>query len=301
MKKRIIDLVGRILASVSPVLASHYWYWGLFKRPLRLKSPVTLNEKLTWLKLNTYRNDPLVCQCADKYRVRDYVEEAGCGALLNRLYGAWDRVEDIPWADLPDSFVLKGNHGCAYNILCPDKSNLDIENAKTLLRKWMKDDFWRKHAEMQYRKIPKKIICEAYLGDGSAPVDYKIYCFHGKADYILVCTERNAGKPKFYFFDRNWQLCPITKDGKQAIPGFTLEKPAHLDEMLKYAQILSKPFPFVRVDFYHVKDQIVFGELTFTPSGALDTDRLPETDRLFGSMLHLPFENSAEPCCKTNN
>ena len=26
------------------------------------------------------------------------------------------------------------------------------------------------------------------------------------------------------------------------------------------------------------------------PSAALDTDRLPETDRLFGSMLRLPFE-----------
>ena len=294
MKKELIDLTGRVLASVSPVLASHYWYLGLFKRPLNLKKPVTLNEKLTWLKLHDYAKDPLVCRCADKYRVREYVEESGCGALLNRLYGAWDRAEDIPWDTLPDSFVLKCNHGCGYNILCPDKSRLDVQQAKALLTKWMKEDFWRRHAEMQYRDIPRKIICEAYLGDGAPPVDYKVYCFHGKASYILACIERDAGKPKFYFFDHHWQLCPITKDGKQAPAGLPVEKPAHLDQMLRYAEILSRPFPFVRVDFYHVQDRVVFGELTFTPSGALDTDRLPETDLLFGSMLRLPLEAPAE-------
>lgn len=290
MKKELIEWVGRVLAVISPRLASHYWYWGLFKRPLNLKKPATLNEKLMWLKLNTYRNDPLVCQCADKYLVREYVKQAGCGELLNTLYGVWDRVEDIPWETLPQSFVLKCNHGCAYNILCPDKSKLDISEAKTLLKRWMGQDFWKKHAEVQYRKIPKKIICEAFLGDGTPPVDYKIYCFHGKASYILACAEREAGKPKFYFFDHEWKLCPITRDGKNAAPDFAMERPAHLEKMLEYAQQLSKPFPFVRVDFYHVNDRIFFGELTFTPSGALDTDRLPETDRLFGSMLQLPFE-----------
>lgn len=295
MKKELVEFAGRVLASVSPTLASHYWYWGLFKKPLKLNNPVTLNEKLTWLKLHTYREDPLVCQCSDKYRVREYLEQTGCGELLNEIYGAWDRVEDIPWEDLPDTFVLKCNHGCAYNILCPNKKELDIEQTKATLRKWMKDDFWRKHAEMQYRNIPKKILCEAYLGDGDPLVDYKIYCFHGKASFILVCTEREAGKPKFYFFDQNWQLCPITRDGQQAQPGFTLEKPDRLEQMLEYAQILSQPFPFVRVDFYNVKGQIVFGELTFTPSGALDTARLPETDLLFGSMLQLPIETAKQP------
>ena len=291
MKKKIIEWFGRLLAVISPTLASHYWYWGLFKRPLRLRKPVTLNEKLQWLKLNTYRNNPLVTQGADKYRVRDYVEKAGCGELLNTLYGAWDRAEDIDWDALPNSFVLKCNHGCAYNILCPDKSKLDIPETVKLLNKWMAEDFWKKLGEIQYRDIPKKIICEAYLGEESAPpTDYKIYCFHGKASYILACYQREAGVPKFYFFDHDWKLCPINKDGLQAAPGFAPERPKCLKQMLEYAGVLSAPFPFVRVDFYHVQDRIVFGELTFIPSGGLDTDRLPETDRLFGSMLRLPID-----------
>ena len=35
--------------------------------------------------------------------------------------------------------------------------------------------------------------------------------------------------------------------------------------MKKYANILSKDFLFVRVDFYEFKNEIRLGELTFTP------------------------------------
>lgn len=251
---------------------------------------MTLNEKLMWLKLNTYRHAPLVTQGADKYRVREYLVQQGCGNLLNELFGVWDCAEDIDWDRLPNSFVLKCNHGCGYNILCPDKSKLSIDDVKKQLDKWMHTDFWRSLAEVQYQDIPKKIICEAFLGDGTSLFDYKIYCFHGKATHILVCTQRESGEPKFYFFDRDWKLCPITRDGKLADGDLDLEKPAQLEEMLCYAERLAKPFPFVRVDFYYTDGRIVFGELTFIPSGALDTARLPETDLMFGKMLRLPFE-----------
>ncbi len=285
--RKAIDKVGYALSALSPELASKYWYYYCFRKPLDLKNPKTLNEKLMWLKLNTYRNNPLVTQCADKLLVREYVEQAGCPELLNTLCGAYDSADQIDWEALPQSFVLKCNHACGYNILCPDKSKLDIPATKALLDQWMNTDFWRVLAEVQYQGIPKKIVCEEFLGDGGQLLDYKIYCFHGKAEYILVCSEREAGKPKFYFFDRNWQLCRITRDGKQAPEGFTVEKPEKLEEMLRYAERLSQPFPFVRMDFYYVDNRVVFGEMTFVPSAALDATRLPETDLMFGQMLRL--------------
>lgn len=290
MKRKLVYGIGRMLCGISPTLASRYWYYFNFRKPLDLKNPVTLNEKLMWLKLNTYRNNPLVSKCSDKYAVREYILERDCGELLNELYGVWDSVEEIDWEALPESFVLKCNHGCGYNILCPDKKKMDIAATKALLDKWMHTDFWRKLAEVQYRTITPKIVCEAFLGRGGQLYDYKFYCFHGKAEYVLVCTEREQGKPRFYFFDRDWKLCPITRDGKAAEEDFHLEKPEHLEEMFQYAERLAEPFPFVRVDLYYVDGKIYFGELTFVPSGALDTSRLPETDLLFGSMLHLPQE-----------
>ena len=39
--------------------------------------------------------------------------------------------------------------------------------------------------------------------------------------------------------------------------------------MLKYAEILSKPFPFVRIDFYDYKNKPILGEMTFTPGACM--------------------------------
>ena len=277
-----------LLAPISPVLCSRRRFRRNFGRPLDLRTPRTLNEKLMWLKLRRYGSDPLVTRCADKYAVRDYVESCGCGDILNELYGAWDRPRDIPWDALPHAFVLKCNHGCGYNILCPDKSALDREAAVRTLNKWLRHDFWRAFAELQYRPIPKKIVCERFLGHGDDLPDYKIYCFHGQPRYILVCEGRSHGKPKFYFFDPDWHFLPITRDGQAAPPDFTLPRPAGLAHMLSAAARLSQPFSFVRVDLYDVEGRVYFGELTFTPGAALDAARLPETARLVGSLLPLP-------------
>ena len=39
--------------------------------------------------------------------------------------------------------------------------------------------------------------------------------------------------------------------------------------MIRYAEILSKPFPFVRVDFYEVGDRLYVGEMTFYSGGGI--------------------------------
>ena len=42
------------------------------------------------------------------------------------------------------------------------------------------------------------------------------------------------------------------------------------------AEILAKPFPFVRVDLYNINGKIYFSEMTFTPAKGtliLDDDR----------------------------
>ncbi len=280
--------LNHFLCRLSPTLCTRYLYWRQFHRRLCLDQPTTLNEKILWLKLHTYRDNALVTQCADKYGVREYVAQAGCGELLNECYGVWESPEQVDWDALPERFAIKCNHGCGYNLLCSDKAAWDIHAAREQLRCWLDEEYWLHYAELQYRNIPHRILAERYLGDGTqAPTDYKIYCFHGEPLYILVCLEREKGKPKFYFFDYAWNFCPITRDGQAAPAGFTLPRPDRLEDMLEHAQRLAAPFPFVRVDMYDINNQLVFGELTFTPSGGLDTARLPETDRMFGELLRL--------------
>ena len=155
------------------------------------------------------------------------------------------------------------------------------------LRAWGREPFWAYYSELQYRHVDKKLLIEEYIGtpDGTLPEDYKFYCFHGRADCVMLCVGRDEGWPKFYFFDRDFRLLRINRDSQAAPEDFTLPKPAGLDEALAIADRLSKPFDFVRVDLYLTPRGVRFGELTFPPAAALDNKRLPETDLRFGRRM----------------
>lgn len=83
-----------------------------------MDNPQTLNEKLLKLKLARYGEDALVRRCADKYLVRDFVTGRGCGETLNRLIAVYESPRAIDWTSLPDSFAIKWNFGCGYNLIC---------------------------------------------------------------------------------------------------------------------------------------------------------------------------------------
>ena len=275
------------LSYLSPRWNTKLLYLRKFGRLPDLKHPQTLNEKLLRQKLERFGTDPVVRRCADKYRVRDYVDGCGCGGTLNRLLAVYDRPEDIDWDALPERFAVKWNFGCGYNLICTDKSALDTAAAEKQLRAWGREPFWAYYSELQYRHVDKKLLIEEYIGtpDGTLPEDYKFYCFHGRADCVMLCVGRDEGWPKFYFFDRDFRLLRINRDSQAAPEGFTLPKPAGLDEAFAIADRLSKPFDFVRVDLYLTPHGVRFGELTFTPAAALDNKRLPETDLRFGRMM----------------
>lgn len=277
------------LTSLSPKLSVKTLFRIYHHKRLDLNNPQTLDEKIQWLKLNYYKYNELVRQCADKFRVREYVKDCGLEHILNPLIKTYHHASEIDWDELPDKFVLKWNFGCGGNVICPDKSKLDISATQRDLDKFEKIKFHLIAAEPQY-DFPKRLLCEQFIEteDGHSPVDYKFYCFNGEAKYVLCCYGRGIQeKPDFYFFDRQWQLQRLNKQGKVAPEGFTLPKPKGMDRLFKYAETLSKPFPFVRADFYLENGKAYFGELTFTPGGGFDRGRLPETDLLFGQMVNL--------------
>ena len=279
----------RMLSYISPKWNTKLWYFKKFGRRLDLNRPATLNEKILKIKLEQYGTDPLVRCCADKFAVREYIKDKGLSEILNELYGVYNSPEKIDWEKLPKRFVLKWNFGCKFNLFCEDKSKFDKKEAQKTLKRWGREDFWAYYSELQYKDVPKRIIAERYLDAGgkTLPEDYKFYCFLGHANCVMVCVGRESGWPKFYFFDRNWVLLRINRDSKEAPESFSLPKPAGMDGAFAYADSLSAPFSFVRVDLYLIQGKTIFGELTFTPSAGLDNRRLPQTDLVFGSMMNV--------------
>lgn len=278
-----------VISSISPTLTSQIYYFSKFKKKINLKNPKTFNEKLMYLKLNEYENNELVTKCSDKYKVREYVKQCGLESTLNELIGIYNNADEIDFEKLPSKFVLKCNHASGFNIICEDKSKLDIKKAKRQLNKWLKTDYWKYVAEMQYKNVERKIICEKYLKskDENSIEDYKIYCFNGKPTICLVCIGRNLGKPKKFFFDQDWNLLKINKDSKELSNEYVIEKPANINEMYEYAKKLSKPFKFVRVDLYNYNGKVIFGELTFTPAGCVSTSYIDNWDDKLGDMLKI--------------
>ena len=270
-------------------LRIRYFYY--FRKCLKLHNPQTLGAKIQWMKLHLYGydQDPIYTQCADKYKVREYVKSCGCENILNDLIAVYDKPEEIEWNKLPQKFALKWNFGNGYNIICQDKDKLDISQTFTRLKKWGQEEPWLKSGEVQYRHTERKIIIEKYIEPerGVLPVDYKFYCFHGEPLIIFTCENRASGSPKFYYYDRDWNVKRIDQTTFNTPTHISLPKPKHLEEMIQHAENLSKRFPFVRVDFYDTPQQVYFGELTFTPAGGFGIDILPQAQLMLGKKLNL--------------
>ncbi|MBR3306614.1 MAG: glycosyl transferase [Lachnospiraceae bacterium] len=260
------------------------YYTAVFGKAPDFEHPRTINEKIHYLKLFRYAEDPVVAGCADKYRVREYLTEHGYSDILPGLLGAYDRPEDIDWDALPERFVIKCNHGCGYNIICKDKSSLDIPDAVSRLKNWMKQDYWKEFCELHYKNIRKKIIIEDYLGDDIET--YKFYCFNGIPRIIYAMT--SEGDVHYVdFFDGNWEHLDVHRTDRPGVPDpSAIKKPPHLDEMLRLSAELSAPFPFVRVDLYDL-EKVYFSELTFTPAGGFLKLDPSEAEAEWGSWIDM--------------
>lgn len=267
----------------SPKFMSKIYFKIVLGYKLNLKNPKTFNEKLQWLKLNQWGCDPKVIQCADKYAVRSYIESKGEKGILNDLLFVWDSADDIDWSILPDRFVLKCNHGCGYNIICPDKSSLNKEETIRKLKRWMSEDFSKFNAEPHYGKIKRKIICERFL-EGEV-INYNIYVFNGKAVFLSVAGGLGDGV--------NEHLTYYNPDGSVATfknrdyPAKKDELSSLLPQMIKIAEFLAEDFPMVRVDLFDVKGSIILSEMTFTPGGGLIPFEPIEADRALGEKLDI--------------
>jgi len=241
-----------------------FYYRILLHEKCNLKNPQNMNEKICWLKLNKFVNDELVIKCADKFLVREYVKETIGEQYLVPLLGNWNKAEEIDFSKLPKKFILKCNHGCAYNILVDDKLVVDTKKIKLQLNNWLKEDFSLFNAEPHYKNIPKKIICEKHLGKNLK--DYKFFCFNGKVEFYYISEglldDRTA---KMCHYLRNGEVAPYQRE---SYTQYNFELPEKINEMVDLAEKLSKAFAFVRVDFIMDKnDDLYFSELTFTPGG----------------------------------
>ena len=270
--------------------ALKHWYWLFKGRPCHLEAPRTMTDKIHWLKL--YDSTPLKGRLADKFLVREWVADTVGEEYLVPLLGVWDSPDEIDFASLPTSFVLKATHGSGWNILVPNKSALDEEWARGRLREWlglrqaMKGGF-----ELHYEYCEPRIVCERFLRDGTGGLrDYKFMVFDGVVQFAFT-VDRRAGLAMRGTYLPDWTRAPFEYTC-EAVRAPDVPPPSGLETMLRLASRLGKGFACARVDFYQVRGRVYFGEITFTDADGLSEFAPARYNRIFGDRIVLPEKKS---------
>ena len=279
-----------------PVLLVKLRYRAVFGKPLNLKNPQDLNEKILWAKL--YSDTSKWVDLADKRKVRDYVEKIGLGDTLVKLYATWYKKEDVVFDSLPDTFIIKANNGDGKGTnkiirksgLTPEKKAEYIN----MIGEWLsRKNIGSLCAEPHYKHMTPCVIAEEVLQlepGTTSLTDYKMWCFNGKCYYTWVCNDRSAGGNSAHVltYDMDWNPHPeFSVFNSDYLMGDVIPKPKNFERMVEIAEKLSKGFPEVRVDLYNINGRIYFGELTFTSQGGFMNFYTPEFNKALGSKFDI--------------
>lgn len=239
-----------------------------------IKKPDNWTNTPLYKKIFFYRGflGPIHAEYTDKLKAKEIVKSI-CGSRIKiaEVVRMLSGPSDLQKEDIQNNHFIKATHGSGWLIDCAQETNLK-EN-KAWLKRWnciySKEE--RQYTFLQPRFfIEKKIHC-AYLGGGGKALDIKVNCFYGKVVFLSIQT---PDKKRNYYLPDGTEVLP---------PEFPYKRPNEMDELLELASALSKPFEYVRMDFYIAVDGIYFSEFTFTPKNG--ERRIPEELELeFGKM-----------------
>ena len=287
---KLCELMGKY----APELLLKLRYRYVFKKPLNLKNPQDLNEKILWAKL--YSDTSRWTELADKRTVRDYVEKNGLGDTLVKLYATWYKKEDVNFDVLPEIFIIKANNGDGKGTnKIIRKSELTPEKEaeyKKMIGEWLnRKNIGALHAEPHYKNMKPCVIAEEVLPldlGATSLTDYKMWCFNGKCYYTWICNNRSVGGNSAHVmtYDMDWNAHPeFSVFNSDYLQGRIISKPKNFERMIEVAEKLSQGFPELRVDLYNINGKVYFGELTFTSQGGFMDFYTPEFNKKLGSLF----------------
>lgn len=269
-------------------------------RPPRRKRASALRPPLRWTEFAHLRftgRDPLKPRL-DKERTAALIAELGVRGP--RTHGVFERIEDVDFAALPDTFVLKptelnGRRGVMLLSRRPQRRPLldrlrdrlagrppplPVYRDAMLGRELTVDairaeqgEWARLFAEKRHKPL-RFIVEDLILAENpreKRPREYKVYAFAGEIG-LIVQYDRRVEPPAAAFFDGDFR--PIRDGDGKLTRGPKIQRgkpvtPKCAAEILEGAARISAALatPFVRVDFYAAREGAVLGELTVAAGG----------------------------------
>ena len=223
-----------------------------------------------WSELPFYKKIQIYSKTLTEYH-SNYVDKISAKRLAKeqckeievaKLIRILANHKDIHLSDINTNHILKSAHGSGWNHAFtsepPSQTELDIIKSK--LESWNKK-YTSGSNEPQYVHIEPRFYIEEkiedrILGHTSKAIVHMVRCINGEPVSIGVSYE---GRMNHY--DINWNYISLP-----TVP-ICIPKPDNLERLIYCARKLSKPFEFVRMDFYLSPDKIYLSEYTFTPAG----------------------------------
>lgn len=235
----------------------------------------TFNQKIIWRGLNL---DPRIPYgpLVDKLQAKKIVQNEMPTA---KVFFATDDPSQIFIKKLPDSFVMKANNVSGRATLVKDgriiatkKHNGNFVSKKStnsFLRayatKWLASLYGR-NKETQYALIKPMILFEEYLEDITNEIG--LFFFNGKVRVIVVYfTGGYTKKPMVSYYDENWNQFNITNHPTLVLKTEPIERPPYMDKLIAFGERFAEKIDHVRIDFFVSKNDVYFGEFTFTTAG----------------------------------
>lgn len=264
----------------------------VFGHPVNWEEPITLNEKLQWLKIHDY--EPFHTLCADKYRMREYLSQKfGNNKYQIPVLYTTSNWRDITLDAIPNEpCVIKANHTQGDVVICRDKSKLNVDKLRKDCRWWLVRNLYPECQEPQYKDIKPLIMIEKMLltKDGYVPNDYKLHFFNGELQFVYCSVGRETIN-KRNIYDANWEPLMFTWSEKYKDPstlrGPEIPAPPTFEKMKELGGVIAKDFKYVRVDFYDVDGDLYFGEITLHHGSGLDVFSPEEYDKIYGDILNI--------------
>ncbi|NBX85732.1 MAG: hypothetical protein EBQ80_00575 [Proteobacteria bacterium] len=252
------------------------WFYVRFRwergRWPRRSSPC-FSDKLLYLCLAD--RHPLRRVFADKLAGAAYVQRVCPTLRLPKTYGVYQRFEEIDWRKIPHRVVLKANHGSGFVQVMENHRKVDKAALAKRAAEWLATDYYGvTGGEWPYRNLPRRLVLEECLHDrvwGSPPPDVKVLVQQGVVRGFIVVSGRYREDMRKAFYDADFvRIGSVVHEGYPNNVMLELT-PAAVREVKQLAVKLAADVPFVRVDFYRVNGQWVFGEFTnFSQAGSID-------------------------------
>lgn len=231
------------------------------RRLMNLRAPARFTDLVQHRKL--FDRDARMPALADKVRVKEHIARVlGPEWVIPTLWHGSRLPARYTWTR---PFVVKSRHGCNQSAFVRD-GHEDWAAIREQAARWSRRRYGIWLDEWLYAHVPRGLIVEPFIGEGGAlPVDYKLFVFGGRVEYVQVHLGREH-RHRWIVFDRDWRQ--VSKVGASPTADAP-PPPATLTAMIAGAEELARPFDFVRVDFYEAQQRPMFGEMTFYPGSGL--------------------------------